>query len=174
MEPRLMIGFGLACFAIASWEMSTWNLDVAPWPIVWTGFLQGVAAGILIVPIQSLAFPGLAPKLRTEAAAVFNLVRSFGSSVGVSVTLTLFTRETIANRSRLVEHVTPYNENLRFEAVARGWDLSSTAGLARIEHELGRQAQMLGYSMDFQLLAIGAIVGIMLLVLVRRTKPALS
>jgi DHA2 family multidrug resistance protein len=174
LEPRLMIGFGLACFAIASWEMSRWNLDVGPWPIVWTGFLQGVAAGILIVPIQSIAFPGLAPQLRTEAAAVFNLVRSFGSSVGVSVTLTLFTRETIANRARLVEHVTPYNENLKFDAVARGWDLASAAGLARVEHELGRQAAMLGYAADFQLLAIGAVAGIMLLVLVRKTRPALS
>ena len=36
--------------------------------------MQGAGAGILLVPIQAIAFPALPPQYRTEAAAVFNLV----------------------------------------------------------------------------------------------------
>ncbi len=168
VEPRLLIAAGLGCLAVSCWEMSRWTLDVGAWPIVWTGFVQGAGAGILLVPIQAIAFPALPPQYRTEAAAVFNLVRSVGSSIGVSIALTLLTRESVAQRSRLVEYVTPYNENLRFDAVARGWDLSSAAGLERIEHELSRQAAMLAYTSDFHLLALGAAASFLLLLFVRR------
>ncbi|MGE0875114.1 MAG: DHA2 family efflux MFS transporter permease subunit [Burkholderiales bacterium] len=171
MDPRILIAVGLAFLAVSSWEMARWNLDVGAWPIVWTGFVQGAGAGILLVPIQAIAFPALPPHLRTEAAAVFNLTRSVGSSMGVSIALTLLTRETIASHARLVEHVTPYNENLRYEAIARGWDLGSIAGLSHIEREIGRQASMLGYAADFRLLAFGAFASILLLLLVRRTAP---
>ncbi len=170
VEPRLLIAIGLACLAGSCWEMSRWTLEVGAWPIVWTGFVQGAGAGILLVPIQALAFPGLAPHQRNEGAAVFNLVRSIGSSMGVSITLTLLARYAIEGHARLVEHVTPYNENLRYEAIARGWDLSSAAGLAKIDHELGRQAAMMAYAADFQLLAIGAAGSFALLLLLRRAK----
>jgi DHA2 family multidrug resistance protein len=170
VEPRILLAVGLGCLAWSCWEMSRWTLDVGAWPIVWTGFVQGAGAGIILVPIQAIAFPGLPPHLRTEAAAVFNLVRSVGSSMGVSIALTLLTRETIASHARLVEHLNPYNENLKFEAVARGWDLSSAAGLARIEQEIARQAAMLGYASDFQLLAFGALAGFLLLLLVRKAR----
>lgn len=170
IDPRLLIAIGLACLAGSGWQMSCWTLEVDAWPIVWTGFMQGAGAGIILVPIQAIAFPGLAPQLRTEAAAVFNLVRSVGSSMGVSIALTLLTRETIITRARLVEHITPYNENLRFETIARGWDFASTAGLAHIDRELGRQAAMVAYAVDFQMLALGALCSFGLLPFVRRPR----
>jgi len=170
VEPRILIAIGLGFLAVSCWEMSRWTLDVGEWPIIWTGFVQGAGAGIILVPIQAIAFPGLPPQMRTEAAAVFNLVRSVGSSMGVSIALTLLTRETIASHARLVEHLNPYNENLKYEAAARGWDLASAAGLAQVERELARQAAMLGYASDFQLLAFGALAGILLLLLTRRKR----
>ncbi len=171
VEPRILLAIGLGCLAWSCWEMSRWTLEVGAWPIIWTGFVQGAGAGIILVPIQAIAFPGLPPHLRTEAAAVFNLTRSVGSSMGVSIALTLLTRETVASHARLVQYINPYNENLAYEA-SRGWDLSSAAGLAQIEREIGRQAAILGYASDFQLLAFGALAGILLLFLVRRAPRA--
>ena len=168
IDPRILIAVGLLCLAVSSGEMSTWTAEVGEWPIVWTGFLQGVGGGIMLVPIQVIAFSALAAYHRTEAAAVFNLVRSVWSSVGVSVMLTLFVRESSKSRAVLVEHITPYSEALRFATPGGGVDPNSQHGLAVIEHQIELQAAMLGYNTVFLFLAVAALAGLPLLLLVGR------
>lgn len=168
IDPRILIAFGLACLVVSSAEMSTWTMEVGQWPIVWTGFLQGVGGGIMLVPIQVTAFSALASHHRTEAAAVFNLLRSVWSSVGVSLMLTLFVRESSRVRSLLVEHITPYSQALRMAVEAGGMDPGSQHGLALIEHQIELQAAMVGYNSVFLLLAVAAAGGLPLLLLIGR------
>ncbi len=168
VDPRALIGTGLALLAWSSWEMSCWTSEVGEWPIVWTGLIQGFGAGVMLVPIQVIAFPLLAPHKRTEATAVFNLIRSVCSSVGVSITLTLFVRASATSRAQMVEHVTPYSEALRIEANG-GFSMSSQFGLAVIEREIDLQAAMMGYTADFLFLAVAALLALPLLLFVGRT-----
>ena len=102
---------------------------------------------------------------------MFNLVRSVWSSVGVSVTLTLFVRESSKSRAALVEHITPYSEALRLATPSGGIDPNSQHGLAVIEHQIELQAAMLGYNSVFLLLAVAAFAALPLLLLIgRQTK----
>jgi DHA2 family multidrug resistance protein len=170
VDPRILIAIGLVCLGVSGAEMSTWTAEVGPWPIVWTGFLQGVGGGIMLVPIQVTAFSVLASHHRTEAAAVFNLVRSVWSSLGVSVMVTLFVRESSMGRALLVEHITPYSQALRFIGPDAGVDLSTEHGLAVIEHQIELQAAMLGYDAVFLLLAIVACAALPLLLVIGRQR----
>jgi DHA2 family multidrug resistance protein len=166
IDPRLLMTIGLLSLAWASWEQSTWTAEIGEWPIVWTGLVQGAGAGIMLVPIQVIAFPALPPSQRTEAAAVFNLVRSVCSSVGVSVTLTLFVVQSAVMRSRLVEYVSPYREALR----SGGFDAGTPEGLAVIEREIELQAAMTGYNTAFRFLALAALAALPLLLFIGRTR----
>jgi DHA2 family multidrug resistance protein len=170
VEPRVLIAFGLLCLFGSSFEMSTWNAEVGEWPIVWTGFVQGVGAGIMLVPIQLIAFPTLAPEKRTEATAVFNLWRSVCSSVGVSITVTLLVSSTTIARSRLVQHVSPYSESPGLTAATGSMDTGTLRGLSLVEQEIDLQAAMLGYTEAFLFLAVAALVPLPLLLLVKRRK----
>ena len=169
VDPRWQIAFGLLCLAVSTAEMATWNLEVGQWPILWTGFVQGVGAGIMLVPIQVIAFPGLPPHQRTEAAAVFNLVRSVCSSIGVSVTLTLYVVNTAVSRAGLVEHVTPFNPALG-PGAATEFDTGSAFGLAVLQEVIDRQAAMLGYEAAFLFLAAAAVAALPLLLFVGRPQ----
>lgn len=169
IDPRTIIAAGLVCMAIPAIEMATWTTEVGTWPLVWTNFMQGVGGGIILVPIQVIAFPGVAPERRTEATAVYNLVRSIGASIGVSTALAMLVRSASQSRAHLTEFVNPYNEVLRYAAPRMELDLSSVKGLALMGEEIDRQAAMLAYIGDFQLLAMTSLAALPLLLLVGRT-----
>ena len=170
VDPRILIVFGLACFGIATLSMSNWNINVGVSSIAWTGFAQGFGAGIILVPVQMIAFSLLAPEKRNEGTAVINLVRTMFSSIGVSITLALFTVASAIGRAELVEHVTPYNHVLQYLGYAGQYATDSPQGLAIVEQEIDLQAAMMGYNASFLFLAIGAFVAIPLVLLIGRSK----
>jgi DHA2 family multidrug resistance protein len=166
LGARALVGFGFGCLAAAGWEMAGWTMEVGTWPIVWTGFVQGVGAGIIWVPLQAVVFAWLAPAQRTEAASVLNLVRSVGSSIGVSFALTMFTRSSTTARAQMVEHLSPASPAFRHADAVRGWDLSTLEGLAQAQRQVDLQAMMIGYGNDFLMLACGALLALPLLLLI--------
>jgi len=166
LGARVLVGFGFGCLALSCAEMSSWTTEVGEWPIVWTGFLQGIGAGIIWVPLQSVGFAWLAPAQRTEAAALLNLVRSVGSSIGVSVALTMLTRTSTTARAQMVEHLTPIGAAFRHADATRGWNLSTLEGLAQAQRQVELQAMMIGYGNDFLMLACGALLALPLLLFI--------
>ena len=169
IDPRAAIAFGLLCLAFSSWEMSNWTADVGVWPLVWTNFMQGIGGGIILVPIQVIAFPSLQPHLRTEATAVYNLVRSIGASIGVSGALAMFVRTSSVMHSQLAEHVSPFNRALQAQG-HEGWSMATTQSLAKMEREVNLQSAIIGFTGDFWLFALIALAALPLLLLIGKTR----
>jgi DHA2 family multidrug resistance protein len=170
IDPRVPIAFGLLCLAFSSWEMSTWTADVGVWPLVWTNFMQGIGGGIILVPIQVIAFPALQPHLRTEATAVYNLVRSLGASIGVSGALAMFVRTSSVMHSQIAEHVSPFNRALQAQG-PDGWSMATTQSLAKMEREINLQSAVIGFTGDFWIFALIALAALPLLLFIGKTKP---
>ena len=169
IDPRAAIAFGLLCLFFSSWEMSTWTGDVDVWPLVWTNFMQGIGGGIILVPIQVIAFPSLEPHRRTEATAVYNLVRSIGASIGVSGALAMYVRTSSVMHAQMTEHVTPYNRALQAQT-SQGWSMDTPESLMRLEEEISRQSAILGFTGDFWLFAMVALAALPLLLFIGKTK----
>src|SRR3546814_1030786 len=77
--------------------------------------------------------------------AVFHLLRNFGSSLFIAVSVVVVLRTSKLNYAGLAEHVSPYNEALGFPWTMGMWDVASLTGLARIGGEIQRQALLIGY-----------------------------
>ena len=60
--------------------------------VFWTGLMQGLGAGSIIGPLGVMTFTTLPPRHRTEAASIWNLVRSIGSSIGIATALAILVR----------------------------------------------------------------------------------
>ena len=71
-----------------------------------SGVVQGLGLGLIFVPLQSLAFETLAPRMRTTAAALLNLSRNIGGSVGISVVSTQLVRMTQVAHADLAHNIT--------------------------------------------------------------------
>jgi len=172
IDIRLILAVGLGLTAFSLWQMSQYSLQMDSEPIIVAGAVQGVGLGFTFVPLSTVAFATLAPLIRTEAAAVFSLVRNMGGSIGISVVETMLDRSTLVNHADLAVNASPFNWALAAPDVQRYWDLHTTAGMAALNAEINRQAAMIAYLNDFRLMMVITIVAIPLLVLLHVPKSA--
>jgi MFS transporter, DHA2 family, multidrug resistance protein len=170
--PRLAVATGLFAQAAAAWSMSGFDINVGSFDVFWTNALQGFGFGLAYTPMTVLAFATLPAHQLTEASGVFTLVRNFGSSLYISVTVVLLVRSTATNYSRLTELISPYNRALSFPGLPEQWTLDSVSGLMRLATEVQHQALMIGYINSFYLLALTAAAGVPLALLMRSTPRA--
>jgi hypothetical protein len=90
--------------------------------------------------------------LRNDAAGLFSLVRNLGSSVGISMVVTMLSRATQANHAQLAERIDPTGLALRLAIESGAWQLDSPEGLAGVHAEVLRQATLLAFLQDFRLM----------------------
>jgi DHA2 family multidrug resistance protein len=151
--------------------MGQLNLNLTSFDVFWTNALQGFGFGLAFTPMTVLAFATLPAGQITEASGVFTLVRNFGSSLYISLSIALLVRSTAANYARMVEFINLFNGTLKGPGVPHAWDIGTTSGLIRLTHEIQRQASMIGYINAFYLIALTAAVAVPLVWLMRN-RPA--
>jgi DHA2 family multidrug resistance protein len=154
VDPRLSLFLGYSLIGISSLAMTGWNLEINEVTVIWTGLVQGIGAGAIVVPLGVVTFATLDPKHRTEAAAIWNLVRSAGSSIGISIAVFIVTHLAAVSRAGLVEHTAAPNRTFAWPSAAL-WDLTSSPALTMLGREIDRQATMIGY-LDLFLLSTWA------------------
>ncbi len=171
VDRRILVLLGLLLIAWSLWLMAGFSLDVGVWAVVNTGIIQGVGMGCFFVPLSTLAFATLAPKYRNEASSLFSLARNIGSSVGISIAVTVLVRNIQVNHATLSEHVTPFNPLLRLPGASRFWDLGDTAGLLTLNLEVTRQAASIAYVNDFLIMMYFTLATIPILLLLKNPRP---
>ncbi|MFN0316378.1 MAG: DHA2 family efflux MFS transporter permease subunit [Burkholderiales bacterium] len=169
-SARLALAVGLVLQAWAGWQMSLLNINLTAFDVFWTNAVQGFGFGLAYTPMTVLAFSTLPTQLVVQASAVFNLMRNFGSSLFISLSILVLLRSTAENYDGLRAMVSPMNETLNSPGLAGGWTLDTTEGLAALSEELQRQASMGGYLNAFALFALAAAVALPLAWLFRAPK----
>ena len=79
---------------VSLWMMTGFALEQPSGPVICSGVVQGLGLGLIFVPLQSLAFETLVPRLRTTAASLLNLSRNIGGSIGISIVSSQLVRMT--------------------------------------------------------------------------------
>jgi DHA2 family multidrug resistance protein len=171
IDPRIGMAGGFALHAVSGAWLASIDLNVPDWVLAANGFIQGVAIGIIWVPMSFAAFRTLAPRYRAEAMGVFHLMRNIGSSFFISLSVAEIVRATGANFSRMAEHVSAFNRSLNLPWVAGSWSVETLPDVARLAREINRQAALIGYLNAFTLYMLASLVAIPLaLILGRRGK----
>jgi len=167
IAPRTAIAAGLLAQAVAGYAMAQFDINLTFFDVFWTNLLQGFGQSITFTPMTVVAFATLPPHQVTEGTAIFTMMRNFGSSLYISLTVLLLVRSTTENYARMTEFITPYNRILTFPELPAVWSLDTTTGLLRVSNEIQRQAAMIGYVNAFYLTATVAALGIPLACLLR-------
>jgi DHA2 family multidrug resistance protein len=110
----------------------------------------------------------LPARYRTEGSTLTSLARNYGSVVGVSVVISVLTRTQAISHAELTENVTPYSEIMRAPILPESWSITTDQGLAALQAEISRQAMAIGFTNDFTMLWVGALICVPFVVLLRR------
>jgi DHA2 family multidrug resistance protein len=167
IDVRLIIGVGLVLTAFSLWQMTHLSMQLSMASIIWPGAIQGLGIGIVYVPMAALTFATLAPALRNEGTALFNLIRNVGSSIGISTVQGLMVRNTQVVHASLAQHITPLTLANHSLGVYAG-----TQAIAALNRAVTAQASMIAYLDDFQLMLVLTVLALPLLLLVRPPRAA--
>jgi len=171
IDSRLLVGIGVALMGVSLYMMTGFAIDQPSGPVIRSGVVQGLGLGLIFVPLQSLAFETLAPRMRTTAAALLNLSRNIGGSVGISVVSTQLVRMTQVAHADLAHNITEQTiPTLDPTVLQTIFPVAGPAALAYINMEVTRQALFIAYLDDFKLMMIVTFAVLPLLLFMRRGK----
>ncbi|HEY4375410.1 MAG TPA: DHA2 family efflux MFS transporter permease subunit, partial [Burkholderiales bacterium] len=71
IDARLIIAVGFAITAASLWWMTNFYLQMDKYPVIWSGFIQGLGTGFVYVPLASVTFATLDTHFRNEGTALF-------------------------------------------------------------------------------------------------------
>ena len=165
VNRQLLVVIGLGFVMGSFWLMSRFDLSMSGKEIIWATALQGVGQGIVFVPLATMGFSTIAPGLRPDASAFFNLLRNLGGSVGVAAMQALTVSNIQQVHSSLAAHITSLSSSMG-PALP---DVLSTVGVAGLNAEITRQATMVAYVDDFWLMGV---VSLLCFALVPMLRPA--
>jgi DHA2 family multidrug resistance protein len=174
LEPRIgmAIGFGLMVVS-GVWLMSL-DLNVDMRILAANSILQGMAVGIVWVPLTVTAFATLETRNMPEGMALFHLLRNIGSSFFISICVAEIIHSTSGNYSRMTEMISPYNKALSLPWVMGGWSIDTPPGLARLAKEINRQAAMIGYVNAFGFYTAASAAAILVVMFARKRRRVVA
>ena len=171
IDSRLLVGIGVVFMGVSLWMMTGFAIDQPSRPVIMSGVVQGLGLGLIFVPLQSLAFETLAPRLRTTAAALLNLARNVGGSIGISVVSTQLVRMTQVSHADLAAQITQQTiPTANPEILQPIAPVAGPAALAYINGMITKQALFIAYLDDFKLMMIVTFAVLPLLLFMRRGK----
>jgi MFS transporter, DHA2 family, multidrug resistance protein len=168
VDTKLLLGTGLAITAFSFYEMTGWTPAISEAEVIWVGVIQGMGLGFLFVPLSATTLATLPPEDRTEGAGFYNLSRTVGSSVGISIVNALLTRNTQVNHADIASYVTAINPGFQNPTVAQYWSAFTAAGRAALDEVVTEQATVIAYIDDYKLLMIATLAVMPLLVVFKK------
>ncbi len=171
VDPRALILTGMVIFSVGSWFMTRYNLEISVAWIVIPAVIQGLGLGLVFVPLSTVAFSTLPQRLAAEAAGIYSVMRTIGSSIGISILVTLMTNHAQVAWQNLGAHINPYNPAVPDYLRGLHLDIGSARAPYVLARELGRQATLLGMLDAFTLVTWSFTLMLPLVLVMRYRHP---
>ena len=88
------------------------DINLTESDVFWTNFLLGLGQSVTFTPMTVMAFATLPRDQITEGSAVFTMMRNFGSSLFISLSVLVLIRSTSINYSEMTELISPFKFGL--------------------------------------------------------------
>lgn len=184
VDARRLIAGGFIMAGVSTYLFGNINFNIGIGDIALPNFLQGMGMSMIFVPLATISTGTLPNEQIGSGTGLYNLMRNFGGSVGISLTTTMLLRHAQAHQTVLVAHMTPYHLAYRdyldtlqhLFASQSGTVHGAHQALAAAYRSLVQQATLLAYIDDFRwlaLLSFVCLIGVFMLKKVTYERPAM-
>jgi len=169
IDARLLVGIGVILMGVSLYMMTGFAIEQPSRPVIMSGVVQGLGLGLIFVPLQTLAFQTLAPRMRTTGAALLNLSRNIGGSVGISIVSTQLVRMAQVSHADLAANITQQTIPTADPTILQtAVPVAGPAALAYINMMINKQALFIAYLDDFKLMMIVTFAVLPLLLFMKK------
>jgi DHA2 family multidrug resistance protein len=173
IEARTLIIAGLSLTCLSLFYMTGWTDQTGVTAIVTLSIIQGFGFGLVFVPLSTVAFLTLPNHLRTDGTSMLTLLRNVASSIGISIVIAQLTEGSRRVYAVLSQHITPFNHAMQMPDVRGMIDMTTDAGRAMADVMVQLQAQIIAFSLDYQLVMLFTLCTIPLAIIIGSSKAAL-
>lgn len=170
LDARVLIGSGIVIGALGTWCCTHYSLETDTFWFVWPVLLQGFGLGMIYVPLSTLSMSTLPSALTTEAAGLFSLLRTIGSSIGIAVITTFYTRDSQSAWNSLVGNFNHYNPAMWSYLQQMGFSQLDGTSASMLAGELDRQARMVAIVDVYWLITFSFLMMLPLVWLLKKRK----
>lgn len=168
VPPRNLVTVGIILCTVGSYAMTGYTLEISIWHLIWPAILQGLGLGMIFVPLSAVAFATLPKQSVAEATGIYSLMRTIGSSIGISITALIYARESQVAWNEIGSNIQPFNPALPSYLDRLGLTISDPNAIVILAGELRRQAQMVGLLDAFSLITWSFVLMLPLALVLRR------
>lgn len=171
INPKILLLFGVGLTIAGSFIMANQsNTQISFLVVTLQNSISGLGMGTVFLIVSALSLSTLSKELMAVGAGVFSFGRNMGVSIGISLLSTLVSRTTQTNWNTLAGHITPSNNNLQLWLQAHNMTLQDPTTSVKLGQVIATQANMLVFIDAYWAAAIGGLVLIPLILLLKPPK----
>lgn len=170
MDARVSICFGFSMLLTAGLWLTSIDLNIGAGELMANAALQGLAIGLIWVPLTATAFATIEKGDMAQATAVYHLMRNIGSSLFIAICVAEVVRSTGVNYSRMTEFASPFSNAFNESQAVLGLEGGDARGLALMSREIYRQASLIAYVNAFGLFTLACAATLPMVLLMRKKE----
>jgi DHA2 family multidrug resistance protein len=180
VDGRYLLFIGLIVVAGSQLVASHLTSEAGFWDLVRPNMIRSFGLGFIFIPVSVLALSDLPDRQRGNGTGLFNLTRELGGSIGTALMGMLVTDGIKRNASYISESVNVYNplvqDQMRSVTGTIGTQTFTSSGTAEavMASKVTREAMVLSFEHGFRVVAAAVIVGIVLVLLLKRPKQGVQ
>jgi DHA2 family multidrug resistance protein len=179
LQPKYLIAAGAVIIALSLYALTNVYGDLGFWFMARSRMLFGVGLPLVFVSITTASYDGIPPDKTGQAAALINMARNTGGSIGISLINNVLWRREQFHRNMLVDQALPssvqYQDTLHQMTnyfVGQGSPLieAQRQTIAWVGQQVQLQASFFAYMDAFWVLTLLALAAVPLALGLRKVK----
>jgi DHA2 family multidrug resistance protein len=179
IDGRILLAIGFALVGYSAFLLGQINLGISMTSVVVPNVINGLAGGLIFVPLTVMTMSHLRKQEIGNAAGIYNLMRNIGGSIGIACVTTMLVRGSQAHQNYMGANITPGTQLLRgsmlglqarFLMGGSNPDLAHQKAAGMLYRGIQQQSTLLAYADNFRLMGFLALICIPLVLFFRRVE----